>query len=377
MAVQFAVVHVSKGKGGGSGLQKHIDRDTTPKNADPEKAHLNEIEDFSHLGKTLGARADTVIAKAKLERKVRKDAVKYCPIILTGSHEAMTALTEDQLKDWKDTCKMLVEEKYGKENIISFALHRDERTPHIHAVVVPLHQGTNKKGEEVTKLSARDLFNKEALTELQDQYGFLMEQWGMIRGREGSKAEHKTVRQFYNELPSEIHKLKAEIGYKNEAIEMKAQDLERVSVSLDEKIKEMQAVTGDLESKKAKLAELEELQKQYSAVSSTKKILKGAGDRLLGGKAKLEEENKALKEQVQGLTLKVEEGNNVVNQMHEGLKGLVASVNEELKKAGSRAEIARIVEKGSLVYRVHTPFDAPKQGDTRNQNQGRGKSLGL
>ena len=53
-----------------------------------------------------------------------------------------------------------IEEKFGKENIISAKVHKDEKTPHLHIDLVPLTQ----EG----KLSAKELFNKESLRSLQD-----------------------------------------------------------------------------------------------------------------------------------------------------------------------------------------------------------------
>ena len=126
---QYAVAHVSKGKGASNGLRAHIERETTPENADPSRSALNRIEDHGQ-NKSLSARADAVIQAAGVTRKVQADAVKYCPVILSGSPERMAEIeAAGQLDSWYSENKRFMEERYGKSNIISFALHRDEKTP--------------------------------------------------------------------------------------------------------------------------------------------------------------------------------------------------------------------------------------------------------
>ncbi|RYY20022.1 MAG: hypothetical protein EOP41_09360, partial [Sphingobacteriaceae bacterium] len=62
-------------------------------------------------------------------------------------------------------------------------LHLDEKTPHIHAIVVPLTADG--------RLSAKELMgNKKNLSLRQDRYGEAMASFGLIRGVRESKANH-------------------------------------------------------------------------------------------------------------------------------------------------------------------------------------------
>jgi hypothetical protein len=72
-------------------------------------------------------------------------------------------------------------------------LHLDEQTPHIQAVVVPL--------DERGKLNCRAMLggSRQTLRDLQTSYAKGVEHLGIARGIEGSKAKHKTVREFYRE----------------------------------------------------------------------------------------------------------------------------------------------------------------------------------
>jgi len=39
----------------------------------------------------------------------------------------------------------LLQEEFGKDNVVSAVLHMDETTPHIHATIVPIVQGQRRK----------------------------------------------------------------------------------------------------------------------------------------------------------------------------------------------------------------------------------------
>lgn len=210
---QFAVCHVSKGKGSSTGLTKHNERKVTPKNVNPKLTNQNIHKDYSSLGKSFGTRADQVIKNSGITRKIRNDAVKFNPVIISGSHEQMKEIQEKgQLKQWTNSVYEFVKEEFGEENIIGFDMHADEKTPHIHAVVVPIVKANiaeeyeherkikrkKKKTPEPVRLSSKILFSPERLVKLQDKVGLLMKEWGFQRGLKGSIAKHTTVKQYYS-----------------------------------------------------------------------------------------------------------------------------------------------------------------------------------
>ena len=43
-----------------------------------------------------------------------------------------------QITEWAKQSQKLAEDMFGKENIVRFTLHMDERTPHIHCVLFQL-----------------------------------------------------------------------------------------------------------------------------------------------------------------------------------------------------------------------------------------------
>ena len=194
----YAVYHTEKGKISSGGIGNHIDRKEegkhTFKHSDPERRHLNvNYELNENCKKPLkqaisdrikdGYSATTKTGKAK---EIRKDAVKYATHILTGTHEDMKAMEQNPAKfqQWVKANQNFIEQEFGKENIVRFTLHMDEKTPHIHAVTVNL--------TEDGRLSAKEILgNPKAMQERQDRYAEQMKPFGLERGIRNTGIEHE------------------------------------------------------------------------------------------------------------------------------------------------------------------------------------------
>ena len=86
----------------------------------------------------------------KGKREIRNDAVKYITHILTGSHDKMMEIQkEGKLDEWIEVNKSFMIREYGEENIVRFVLHMDEKTPHIHAVTVPITKDGRLSAKEI------------------------------------------------------------------------------------------------------------------------------------------------------------------------------------------------------------------------------------
>lgn len=142
-------------------------------------------------------------------------AVEY---VITTTHEFWETATKEQKKAWVKRSYDFVSAKHGAENILSAALHLDERTPHWHVLVVPIDTkprivkkmgrpkaGEKRKEDKTLKpfrgLNAAAFFDgSEMMSKLQDDYYATVGDLGLIRGVKGSKARHKTVRDFHKGL---------------------------------------------------------------------------------------------------------------------------------------------------------------------------------
>ena len=197
-----AIIRVAKIKtqSQATGKTKHNYRLMPTPNADPERtASLNqELVNTAQLDYwTLAEkRREEGIAKTARgkPRTVRADQVRAVEIVLTASPDWFKRDADRQAEDmrgsdWVADNLNFLKNKYGEKNLVSFTLHQDETTPHIHAVVVPL----TDKG----RLSAETLFNRETLRDLQTEYAQAMAPHGLERGVKGSRRHHLDMKQMY------------------------------------------------------------------------------------------------------------------------------------------------------------------------------------
>ena len=127
--------------------------------------------------------------KDKLPEKRRKDAVLCVEYLITASPD-WVGWNRLEEKKYFDDAKKWLEDKHGKDNVIATTIHRDESTPHMIAYVVPLVDG---------KLNAKKfLGGREKLSKMQTDFADNVgKSVGLVRGLEGSKAEHQTIKQYY------------------------------------------------------------------------------------------------------------------------------------------------------------------------------------
>jgi hypothetical protein len=194
----FAVYHTSKGKGSGGGLGNHIDRikgkEYTYKNADSDRTHLNVefVKEYKDVSLP-NAIKNRIESGYNGKRKIRTDSVKYLTHVLSGSHKEMTEIFKDKDKanQWIQKNYDFACEEFGKDNIVRFSLHLDEKTPHIHVVSVPLTSDG--------RLSAKEIIgNKKVLEKRQDRYAELMKSFDLKRGISSKHTErkHETAQEY-------------------------------------------------------------------------------------------------------------------------------------------------------------------------------------
>jgi hypothetical protein len=210
---KFAVAHIAKGSKQSGQLGQHIDRNHEVPNADPERSKENRfavrkgdqirLVDQAEFRKLRDSGQVPGMSKAVQQRideghngqrAIRKDAVTQLNVMLSGSHDQMKEIErKGQLGKWMQENYKFLSKEFGGKNVVRFAVHMDERTPHIHATVVPL----TKDG----RLSAKEVVGDKAqLKSFQDRYAGQMAQFGLERGLEGRKTPHKTTAEYYREL---------------------------------------------------------------------------------------------------------------------------------------------------------------------------------
>jgi 5S rRNA maturation endonuclease (ribonuclease M5)/gas vesicle protein len=195
----FAVLHSEKGQTNASSIGKHIDREQgaeqTFPHADPKIQNI-DLTPPKWKGKDLQECINDRIKEGYTGKKaIRKDAVRYLTHVLTGSHDEMKDIfkNEKTKKEWCQKNYDFLCKEFGAENIVRISLHLDEKTPHLHAVTVPL--------TENGRLSAKEIVgNRTEMSDRQTRYADQMKEFGLERGIKGTGIKHETAKEYYTRI---------------------------------------------------------------------------------------------------------------------------------------------------------------------------------
>ena len=282
-------MHLEKAKGTDSRMSAHIERTVHPKNADRTRTHLNrELVQFPEGVRNRTQAIAHRIETAGIRRKVSANQVKAIRILLTGSNKDMKQMeAEGRIEDWCNDSLKWIRETYGEQNLVSAVLHMDEKTPHIHATVIPIVTGERrkagqeeqngkkkyrKKNPQDVRLCADDVMARHRLKHYQDTYAQAMNKYGLQRGVDGSLARHISTMQYYKQLVEQQDSLQ--------------ENIENLLGLEEEAMKKLKQVKGEINVQKMKGA----------AVNATTAIADGVSSLFGGSKVKrLEAENVNLK----------------------------------------------------------------------------------
>ena len=373
------VLHIGKRIAIASGLNRHITRKQfvtdgeetkvevwVPKNADSNKT-ANNVElisreftnsDGEKYELTLQQAVDKRIREAGI--KPRKGQATCLEIIFSGSHDVMVAMTKKKLRRWADDTVEWAQNKWGKENVVSASLHVDERTPHIHMVVVPIVTGQSRrtrthklcakqKGKSVKsykidhdkpRLCSNEVYTVGKLYEYHDSYAEKVGQkYGLGRGvmaEPGSKKHHMDSIEYNRMLAVKateqqaiIDELTADYDEKKEKLEVEIHQLEEdrntVSSALNEeqdKLTKAKSKTkkAEKESKEAekKLADLDsrktEMEKEITKLQGDKDTLSTAVETEKGKLEEAESKTKKAKERLSSQEETITKNTGIINK---------------------------------------------------------------
>lgn len=301
---QYAVCHIQRGNSNGSGLSTHIERRTKsgkpfiPQNADPSRTHLNrELLSFPDGIKDRNDAIKNRLANAGLKRKIGKNQTTHLCAILSGSHDQMMKIQQEgRLSEWINANVRWLKDTFGEDNLVSCVLHMDEKTPHLHATIIPIVTTERKRREREgqkkyrtskggPRLSADDVMHRSMLTKYQDSYGKAMKGFGLERGVVGSIAKHVSNSDYYKQKMESIQ----------ENIDILIRETEDKQKKLTKLKKEEEAAKegknfilslfnkGDLAKARTAIAEqtvqIESLQKRIRVLEQEKKQLAENGEK--------------------------------------------------------------------------------------------------
>ena len=204
------------------GSGRHTWREGKTPNADPSRTSANS--DWREV-RCADELADAVARRVALATEKAQEPVLCIEYLITaragafiefGGHVDADAYFRDAL-EW-------LERRHGAENVVAVNIQRDETAPHLVAYVVPLVEiaaktrrrsvitGTNADGTKQretrefaqaggVRLSAAHFQGTPAkLRALQGDFAASVgARHGLVRGVEGSRADHQTIKQWYTQ----------------------------------------------------------------------------------------------------------------------------------------------------------------------------------
>ena len=227
----------------------------------------------------------------------------------------ITKMTDEELvKLYKDDIYPMLEDEYGRENIVGAAIHLDESKPHLHIDVVPLTEDGRLSAKEVVGGKGKMHQNQsrwlEKMQEKRPDLNFVRKKDG-VNGLELDKlkeltaiAEEKGEEKALNVLMS-MHKQEkkkwdkewARIETADKELDAKAKEVAEQEQKNDTTRDELNAFIKPLKSATEKLAEQERAQnKRERAQNERETALNGRERALKGRENMLNERTRALDE---------------------------------------------------------------------------------
>ncbi len=297
--------------------------------------------------------------KQKTEREDRKksfsqmlddsNSVVADELLFTSDKEFFKNMSKDEIIKWANCCMDFVYEDigYSKNQILNATIHLDEKTPHLHCVVVPLIKKYDKRSnqEKWTISKKHYMKDKNYLSILQDRYHARMINNGydLDRGIKNSDNEHIDIKQ-YKKI---TRKLNIELTSKNEKLNKSMEELQNKMTSNKETIfdKEYVKVKKDtfdsmnkvIEQTKKVMEIQPKIQKVYNEVDEYAKSYKY-----------LEKENDNIKKEVKYLKIKnqklEQENNNLISYIKAILKAIKEFFRKVLQLGNEKTKQATVTE---------------------------------
>ena len=221
--MNYAILRTAKLKTMGNigGSLAHSYRTIETPNADPNLTPKNH-----HTVATPEAVKQAI--KDRLPEKRRADAVLCIEYLITASPEWEGWRKSQEAEFFKRSAQWLMD-KHGEGNIAGMSIHRDISTPQLVAYVVPIDQ----KG----KLNCKGfLGGRVKLNQMQTDFANTVADLGLTRGKEGSKAKHTSIKEYYHDINHARDFSITTVAPKPEMFESKARYGEKVTIAVIEQV---------------------------------------------------------------------------------------------------------------------------------------------
>ena len=247
--MSYAIIRNTKYKRGNlKGIFRHNERRNkkySNDNIDKEKSYLNysiKSPQYSYEKEF-----ERIREKYNLKGQIKTVSNIACEYIITSDHDFFERIGEEETKRFFETAyKFVVEYKnLGEQYILSAKVHRDEQTPHMHLIFLPVVHTTDKKGNSIDKLACSEFWKaKDSYRQLQDAfYKYMVENgFELQRGlpKEETNRQHYSVEEYkkitnFKETKEVLKNMKLELPDVPNITDI---NINRLSKKRDEKILE-------------------------------------------------------------------------------------------------------------------------------------------
>lgn len=135
--------------------------------------------------------------------KLRKNCVIARDLLLTSSRDFFLNKSQEEIYEWANVNIDFLKNEF-KDNCVFAALHLDEQTPHIHALIIPKFYNKEKGRYELNNSIYFD--GKDKLSKWQDKYYYFISKTfpNLCRGNKIKKSKHNSLQQWYNIVNGKI-----------------------------------------------------------------------------------------------------------------------------------------------------------------------------
>lgn len=224
------MAHVEKfTQGSVNGLSIHIERKTTNHSnpdIDSERTYLNYdlCDKEGDMNQRLKNRLAEVYCFNRADVKVMADWI----VTLPKSLEQETMSTQ---KEFFKTTVDFLNERYGRQNVLSATVHHDETTPHLHYAFIPVVFDEKKQRE---KVSAKEVLTRKELSSFhQDLDNYLKQQIphiyqeGILNNQTIGIDDVKIIKR----MAKEIAEKETELSQRKKYINKKIKEVKNIDVS--------------------------------------------------------------------------------------------------------------------------------------------------
>lgn len=293
--------------------------------------------------------------------RVQKNSVVMYSNILTVPEEQAKIWGEEKTDEYFKACYDFFSKEFGKENVVSAKIHKDESTPHMHLHFVPVNK-------ENGKLQARVSMNKKKINYIHDNLPKFLQEKGFEVERASGKTKDKNIEDIH-----EFKQIKNAINEKENELEKIEKEINDLRI-LKEPKKEIEKINGS--AKESIFGD------KISLPSSDYKKLKSIAESSAKIKYISQKKINAAREEVQDLRASVQLADqrankfeNRANELEKQLEGTTEKLKEarkneivfksKLQDTNQDLNISELEKKGRLIM-----FNLENGHNPRNEQEG-------